>query len=255
MMFGNKNKKEGRFSALPENKLHKDLDFLALEQYKLLRTNLLFTLEEDVKCPVIGITSSIRGEGKSTTAINLSYVIAEGGCKTLLIDGDFRLPSVAKKMKTESVPGLSDLLLSELYDIEGFKSPLNDNWYILPSGKIPPNPSELLGSLRMSKQIESFRGQFDYIIIDLPPINLVSDALTASRYIDGMILVVRENYVAKKDLEECTRQMELSRIKLLGCVMNDNKDGANFHSKYGKYKKYKNYRYLNYEKIRKEEKP
>ena len=87
------------FSSVEKKKtLHRNLDFTATEQYKLLRTNLEFTLPEGVKCPVIGVTSSMRSEGKSTTAINLSYVLAEKGSRVLLIDGDLRLPSISKKM-------------------------------------------------------------------------------------------------------------------------------------------------------------
>ena len=93
--------------------MHKNLAFTATEQYKLIRANLDFTLPENEKCPVIGVTSSMRGEGKSTTAVNLSYVFAEKGSKVLLIDADMRIPSIAKKMDIESSPGLSDF---DLFD-------------------------------------------------------------------------------------------------------------------------------------------
>ena len=99
--------------------LHKNLEFTATEQYKLIRANLDFTLPENEKCPVIGVTSSMRGEGKSTTAINLAYVFAEKGSKVLLIDGDLRIPSIAKKLDIESTPGLADLLRT--------KEPQTDN--------------------------------------------------------------------------------------------------------------------------------
>lgn len=223
-----------------KNTLHQNLEFAATEQYKLLRVNLEFTLPEDAKCPVIGITSSTRGEGKSTTAINLSYVLAEKGKKVLLIDGDLRLPSIAKKMGIQSTSGLTDLLMGKGAQISDFQSELLKNWYILPSGNIPPNPSELLGSRRMDTVLETLKANFDYIIIDLPPVNIVSDALSIANMITGMIVVVREDYTEKKELEHCFRQLKLSNIKILGCVMNDAKASG---SGYGKYKKYKNYRY------------
>lgn len=228
-----------------ENKktLHKNLEFTATEQYKLIRANLDFTLPVDEKCPVIGVTSSMRGEGKSTTAVNLSYVFAEKGSKVLLIDADLRIPSIAKKLDIESTPGLADLLRGKSTHISGLKQHLLDNWYVLPSGDIPPNPSELLGSNRMKNILDQLREMFDYIIIDLPPVNIVSDAVSISSLISGMIVVIREEYTEKKELERCFRQLNLSNVKILGCVMNEAKTGNSSYNKYKRYKYYKYYRY------------
>lgn len=220
--------------------LHKNLEFTATEQYKLIRANLDFTLSENEKCPVIGVTSSMRGEGKSTTAVNLAYVFAEKGSKVLLIDADLRIPSIAKKLGIESSPGLADLLRGKGAQVTEFKSHVLSNWFVLPSGEIPPNPSELLGSSRMENILGKLREMFDYIIIDLPPVNIVSDAISISSLISGMIVVIREDYTEKKELERCFRQLKLSNVNVLGCVMNETKSGS---SSYGKYKKYKYYRY------------
>lgn len=221
--------------------LHKNLKFTATEQYKLLRANLSFTLPEEEGCAIVGITSAMRGEGKSTTAVNLSYVLAESGKKVLLIDGDLRLPSVAKKMKLPNSLGLTDLLKgSETVQMSSFKSELLSNWYILPSGDLPPNPSELLGSKRMENLLKHFSKSFDYIIFDLPPVNIVSDALTISKFISGMIVVIREDYTEKKELETCFRQLKLSDVKVLGCVINEAKNGRGSYGKY-KYKRYYKY--------------
>ncbi len=222
--------------------LHKNLNFAASEQYKLLRTNLQFTLPENNRgCSILGITSAMRGEGKSTTSVNLAYTLAEAGKKVLLIDGDLRLPSIAKKMDIAATPGLSNLLLDiDLEKLEMYKSNQLDNWYILPAGDIPPNPSELLGSARMEKLLGLLAEKFDVIVIDLPPINLVSDALALSSSIDGIVLVVREGYTERREFSNCVRQIQLSNVKILGCVMNVVKSGG---GRYGKYRKYYKSRY------------
>ncbi len=237
-------KKPGSIDS--DKSLHKNLDFTASEQYKLLRTNILFTLPNDVKCPIIGVTSSTIGEGKSTTSINLSYVLAENGSRVLLIDGDLRLPSIAKKMEIKSTPGLTDMLINPNPDIEGLKTSLNEKWYVLPSGELPPNPSELLGSKRMEKLLDSFKEKFDYIIVDLPPVNLVSDAVSIAPFINGMIVVIREDYVTKKELEQCIRQLEFSNVKVLGCVMTECGSTVSY-SKGGKYRSGKYYKYYRYQ--------
>ena len=227
-------------SEISKKTLHKNLDFTATEQYKLLRTNLAFTLPENEKCPIIGVTSSMRGEGKSTTAVNLSYVLAEKGSRVLLIDGDLRIPSVAKKLEIDGSCGLTDMLMGNGHNIENYKFDLLDSWYVLPSGDIPPNPSELLGSSRMEALLNELKEFFDYIVIDLPPVNIVSDALSIAHLISGMIVVIRQDYTDKKELETCMRSLRFSNVNVLGCVMNDAKQSG---GSYGKYKKYRYYKY------------
>ena len=231
-------------AGLQENKktLHKNLEFTATEQYKLIRANLDFTIPENEKCPVIGVTSSMRGEGKSTTAVNLSYVFAEKGSKVLLIDADLRIPSIAKKLEVESTPGLTDMLRNKDALSVQVQPLLLDNWFILPSGDIPPNPSELLGSSRMENVLNQLREIYDYIIIDLPPVNIVSDAISISSLITGMIVVIREEHTEKRELERCFRQLKLSNVNILGCVMNEAKSGGGAYKKYRKYKDYKYYK-------------
>jgi len=245
-LFSNKKHRYSFTHTENEKTLHKNLQFTAVEQYKLLRANLDFTLPEGEKCPVIGITSSMRGEGKSTTSVNLSYVLAEKGSRVLLMDGDLRIPSIAKKMNIEASFGLTDMLLGKSVDLNELKSELIENWYILPSGNIPPNPSELLGSNRMDALLKELRAEFDYIVIDLPPVNIVSDALSISSLITGMIVVIREDYTEKKELERCFRQLTLSNVNVLGCVMNEAKSGSGSYGKYKRYKYYKYYKYYRY---------
>ena len=139
--------------------LHKNLDFTATEQYKLIRANLNFTLPQEERCPIIGVTSAMRGEGKSTTAVNLAYVFAEKGSKVLLIDADLRIPSVAKKLRIPNSPGLTNMLIDRSGEVTAYRPYLVNNWCILPSGDIPPNPSELLGSVKMKNLLEKFRNE------------------------------------------------------------------------------------------------
>ena len=224
-------------NAEAEKTLHKNLKFTALEQYKLLRTNLQFTLPEDVDCPIIGVTSSVRGEGKSTTAINLAYAIAESGKKVLLIDADLRIPSIAQKMEMDGTVGLTDMLLANNSEIKVYQTKLMDNWCVLPAGCLPPNPSELLGSHRMQRLLNKLADGFDYIVLDLPPVNVVSDALAISSYLTGMIIVVREGYSEKKELANCIRQIKLSNVKVLGTVINETQIDKKHYSKYKNYYK------------------
>lgn len=231
--------KQKKLTPVEQQKtLHKNLNFTAAEAYKLLRTNLQFTLPggEEEACRIIGVTSSIRGEGKSTTAINLSYTLAETGKKVLLIDADMRLPSIGKKLDMPNAPGLSNVLVATGGDTKLAIRPskVDPNWRIVTAGDIPPNPSELLGSRRMQALLKVLANEFDYIVVDLPPVNVVSDALVVSSALDGLIVVVRENYTERKELRSCIRQLNLSNAKVLGIVMTGAKESL---KRYGKYKK------------------
>ena len=116
-----------------------------------------------------------------------------------------------------------------------------ENLDIILTGPVPPNPSELLGSRRMETVLNELKTVFDYIIIDLPPVNLVSDAVSISSLITGMVVVIREEYAEKKELEHCFRQLKLSNVNVLGCVMNGSKSGGGSYGKYKRYKYYKSY--------------
>ena len=110
----------------------------------------------------------------------------------------------------------------------------------MPSGQIPPNPSELLGSKKMKDVLDTLKASFDYIVIDLPPVNLVSDSISIAGFLSGMIVVVRKEYCDKKELANCVRQLKLSNVNVLGFVMTCASLGR---GTYGKYKKYKYYKY------------
>ena len=214
-----------------------ELSFAAAESYKLLRTNLQFALPEK-ECRIIGVTSSIRGEGKSTTSVNLAYTLAQTGKRVLLVDGDMRLPTIAQKLDMAGTPGLSNLLAGLSAERNCLrKSSYFDNWYILPAGDIPPNPSELLGSERMHALLDRYKDVFDYILLDLPPVNIVVDALVITKWTDGVIVVVRENYTDRRALDACMYQVEKLGAKMLGFVMTDADVGGSSYKTYGKYGK------------------
>lgn len=225
-------------AAAENSPIGANLSFAAAEAYKLLRANLMFSLTaKDSKCRVVGITSSMPNEGKSTTSINLAYSIAETGKRVLIIDGDMRLPTLAKRLNINRSPGLSNLLAGLCSGADVLRaSGIHDNLHALPAGDIPPNPNELLGSELMESVIDSLKNNYDYIIVDLPPVTSVSDGLVISKLLDGIIIVVRRNYCDQQSLAEAMRQIEFRHGKVLGFVLTRSEIS---HKNYKKYKKYK----------------
>jgi capsular exopolysaccharide synthesis family protein len=211
------------------------LSFVAAEAYKLLRTNLVFSLPDEKGCRVIGVTSALRGEGKSTTSLNLAYTIAEANKKVLLIEMDLRLPVIAKRLSISKAPGLSNFLVGLNNAGEVIQSSgIHENLFVITAGNIPPNPSELLGSKEMVTTIEVMSQNFEYIIIDLPPVNAVSDALVVSKLTHGMIMVVRQDYNNQRELDEAMRQLKIVGANVLGFVLHqsESREGKNY-KKYG----------------------
>ncbi len=204
----------------PDQSFGRNLSFAAAEAYKLLRTNLLFALPNENKCRVIGVTSALQGEGKSTTSLNISYMLAELGQKVLLIEADMRLPTIAKRLGIESEPGLSNLLASVRTDRSVIQnSGIHGNLFVMSSGMIPPNPSELLGSSQMKTMIDAMSQSFSFIVLDLPPLGEVSDALVVSKVSDGMVMVVRQNYANRRAVRDALRQLDYVSAKVLGFVV------------------------------------
>ena len=221
------------------------MNFAASEAYKLLRTNLMFSFSDGERCRVIGMTSSFRGEGKSLTSINLAYTFAEAGKKVLLIEGDMRLPTLAGRLGLKSSPGLSNIMagMNGVRDViqpfkvesEG-KEPVVVN--VLVSGDIPPNPSEMLGSKRMESLLSGLRGIYDYIILDLPPVTVVTDAVLVSRVVDGLVVVVRNNHAIRGALADTIRQLKLVDARILGFVFNGaTESGGGYYKNKYYYKK------------------
>ena len=201
-------------------KVGKELDFASREAYNLLRTNISFAFPDQKGGKVIGITSTSPQDGKSKTSINLAYSLAESGKRVLLIDGDMRRPSVCTTLELPMEPGLSEVLSGGIEETPVHKSVLHENMDVLLSGRIPPNPSELIGSHGMEALLEKCKEIYDYVILDMPPVMSVSDPVVASRYISGMIIVVRHEKTGKRELAETIRQLEYVNVKILGFVYN-----------------------------------
>lgn len=213
-----------------KRKFGKDLDFASVEAYNLLRTNLYFSLAGVAGGKVVGVTSPCPQEGKSTTSLNLAYALASAGHKVVLIDSDMRRPSLAGVLEMPLAPGLSNLLVDENVDAI-HSSAVHENLSVLLSGDIPPNPSELVVSDKMKALIEKLRGLYDYVVVDLPPVNLVSDPIMMSRHLDGMIVIVRHGYTRRRDVNDAVRSLKLVNAKILGFVYNGAKTGKKRYRK------------------------
>lgn len=224
-----------------------EVNFAASEAYKLLRTKLQFSFADDDGCRVIGLSSALSGEGKSLTAVNLAYTLSQLDKKVILIDCDMRRPTLAEKLGILKIPGLSSYLtgqchLNELLQMCNLRN--NEQaFHVITAGQNPPNPVELLSSEKMEIALGTLRQYYDYVILDLPPVGEVTDAMAVAKKTDGMLLVVRQNYCDRIALTDAVRQFAFINAKILGVVVNCVVEtgigyGKSYYKRYYKYSKY-----------------
>ena len=217
---------EKSFAAQRRLLLGPNSSFYVQEAYNTLRTNIRFAIPGE-GCKRLCLTSGLASEGKSTTILNLAISFAETGSKVLLIE--------------KASPGLSNVLAGLCEADEAIRRNIKPNLDVLFSGEIPPNPLELLGNARMKELIDTMSKRYDVILVDTPPVSVVSDACEVANVTDGVLFLVRQNETEKDAVMRGVKQLELSNSRLLGFVLNGVVDegGKSYKYKYRYRYKYK----------------
>jgi len=188
-----------------------------VEIYRGLRTNVQF-LGLDRTLRTIQVTSSLPGEGKTTTATNLAVVLSQAGHRTVLVDADLRRPRVHEVFRVPAAPGFTEALLGEPLDL--VLAHVNDSLHVVAAGTVPPNPSEMMSHRRVADLLQQLAARYDYVIVDTAPVLPIADALALSRSVDGVLLVAQANRVSQRELKEAIERLELVGAPLFGLVLN-----------------------------------
>lgn len=201
---------------------NKDVPFSYVESFKSLRTNLNF-MAVSSECKVIIVTSSLAAEGKSGLAINLAASLAESGKRVILVDGDLRKPVVHRYLhiSNKRSQGLTGVLAGTVSLGDAIIQNSEFNIHVLTVGAIPPNPAELLGSNKMRSLVKKLSEVYDYVIIDTPPVSVVTDAAVVGSYADGALLVVRQGFANTETIQLAKKNLENTGVHILGTVLNE----------------------------------
>lgn len=198
-----------------------DAPFQYVEAYKSLRTNLEF-LSASTGCKVILITSSVQEEGKSNVAINLASTMASGGKRVVLVDSDLRKGSLSRYLHlSHNRPGISNIVAGQATLNDALVRFKNVQFTLLPVGPLPPNPSEMLSLPAVEQMFDTLREYYDYIIVDTPPVSVVTDAAVMCRMVDGVVLVVRSGVTTIQGAQLSKKKLEAVGARILGVVLND----------------------------------
>lgn len=209
-----------------------DVPFNYVESFKSLRTNLNFIAATE-KLNTFILTSAIPGEGKSNTAINLAITLAEDSKSVVVVDCDLRKPSLNRYLKLgRNFKGVTDILTGNA-TVEDALIQFEDlGIHVLTAGAVPPNPSEMLSAEPMQKLVEDLKAAFDYVILDTPPVSVVTDAAILGRYADGALLCVRSDFAPKETVQLAKERLTAVGVRILGVVLtgfdakNDHKSSA-----------------------------
>lgn len=227
--------------------LSADTPFHIAESYKTLRTNLLFSIaavEAELQNVVV-VSSSLPGEGKSVSSANLAIALSQTGARVLLVDADLRKPVQNKMFAQSNVRGLSTVLIGETVLEVAIKNEVRPGLDLLTSGKIPSNPSELLGSKAMRRLLGELSAAYDYVIVDTPPIYVVSDALTFASHTAGLLIAVCPSICKHEHLKRTVESAALADVHILGAFLSNTAGGGlglSYKGRAEKYKKYNNYK-------------
>lgn len=195
----------------------------ASEAYRTVRTSLLYA-SVDTPPKVIVVTSPASGEGKSTLCANLSVALTQAGKNTLLVDCDFRRPVIHSVFGLRNIQGLVDMLVERRSLQEVCQEPLSSlGLKVLSVGTLPPDPTELLGSQRFSDFLTLVREKFDFVLIDSPPIGLVSDPIILAAQGDGVLLTLDAQKTSKKETWRAINSLRAAGANVLGTVVNNAK--------------------------------
>jgi capsular exopolysaccharide synthesis family protein len=215
----NSSPQEGELNGFPEALVAiQDPTSAASEAYRMLRTN-LFYARLDTPPKVIVLTSAGRDEGKSTTVANLGVTLAQAGKNTLILDCDLRKPTQHSVFRTRNIKGLVDVLVGEQGRQDVWVEPI-PNLKLIPAGAPPPNPAEILTSRRLTEFLGRLRQDFDYVLIDTPPIGFVSETAALAANGDGVLLILDSQRTRKGALRQALRRLRSVGANVLGTVMN-----------------------------------
>ncbi len=206
------------------------------EQFRALRTNMQFLLaSEDEK--VILLTSSMSGEGKSFVALNLAVTLALSGEKVALLELDLRKPKISEALGFKNKKGFTQYIIGQANISEVIQpSGVAPSLYVMPSGAVPPNPSELLSSKKLNELFDTLKSEYDYIVVDSAPVGLVTDAQLLGKYSDTVLYVCRMNYTYKEQLRNADELMRTGKMQKMNLVVNDMKSkGGVYGYGYGSY--------------------
>ena len=212
-----------RISKVKHDRKHilsKKSGFYLQEAYRALRTNVNFALADKEGSKVVMVTSSLQSEGKSLTALNLAIALGQMDQKVLLVDCDMRRPKLARLLNLNAPVGLSNLLVDLSMLEVAIVNSTEHGIDLLLAGDIPPNPAELLSSTRMQRLLELMRERYDYVLLDLPPVDLVVDAVALSSKCDGVLFVVRTDQTERGAVIHGIDQLRYAGANILGFVFN-----------------------------------